>query len=316
MKDSPYWNPRHETMPREDLTRLQVRKLRRMMIWAGEHVPFHRNRFREAGVTPDSITSLEDLRRIPILTRDEWMQGQLEHPPYGVLLAAPPERAIRLHTTSGTSGRVPIRGLDGVKDWEWVSEMWAYGLWGFGVRPRDTVFFAFGYAGAVAFWGGHYAAEKIGCLVLAGGSMTTEMRLRQIMDNRVTVVCSTPTYALRLQREAEVLGIDLARGPVERVILSGEPGGLVPSTRRLVEEAWGAKVGDVAGMTEVGTMMFFECEHQPGGFHIVEDNFIEEVVDPETLEPVGYGERGERIATSLGRGFIPVLRYRTGDRVV
>jgi phenylacetate-CoA ligase len=184
------------------------------------------------------------------------------------------------------------------------------------VRPADIVFFAFSYGTFVGFWGAHYASEKIGCLVLPGGNMTTEARVKQIMTMKATVVCSTPTYALRMAQEARTMGVDLAAGPVQRLILSGEPAGSIPATKRLIEEEWGAKAADTAGMTEVGTIMIFECARQPGGTHIIEDHYIEEVVDPETGEPVGYGELGERLITSFGRGFIPVLRYRTRDMVV
>src|SRR5918996_1192786 len=218
--------------------------------------------------------------------------------------------------TSGTTGRTPIRVLDSMKDWEWIAEMWCYGFWGFGVRPSDTVFFAFSYGTFVGFWGAHYACEKIGCLVLPGGNMTTEARVKQIVDMKATVVCSTPTYALRMAQEAHKLGIDLANGPVKRLILSGEPAGSIPATKKLIEDQWGAVAGDTAGMTELGTIMVFECSEQPGGTHIIEPHFIEEVVDPVSAEPVGYGEQGERVVTSFGRGFIPVLRYRTRDLVV
>ena len=194
--------------------------------------------------------------------------------------------------------------------------MWCYGFWGFGVRPADVVFFAFSYGTFVGFWGAHYASEKIGCLVLPGGNMTTEARVKQIMTMKATVVCSTPTYALRMAQEAKTMGVDLAAGPVKRLILSGEPAGSIPATKRLIQDEWGAKAADTAGMTEVGTIMIFECANQPGGTHIIEDHYIEEVVDPETGEPVGYGELGERLITSFGRGFIPVLRYRTRDLVV
>jgi phenylacetate-CoA ligase len=316
MAESPYWNPRHETMPRAELEALQLRKLRSLLGWAEARVPWHAERLRAAGVSPDSVRSLDDLRRVPFTTRDEWMQGQVEHPPYGNVLAAPPAAAVRYHMTSGTTGRTPIRVLDSLKDWEWIAEMWCYALWGFGVRPADTVFVAFGYSTFIGFWGLHGAAEKVGCLTLAGGAMTTEQRVRQLTEMGATVVASTPTYALRLAQEARQLGIDLAAGPVRRLILSGEPAGSIPATKRLIEEQWGAKAGDTAGMTELGTIMVFECEHQPGGTHVIEDHYIEEVVDPETDEPVGYGEMGERVVTSFGRGFIPVLRYRTRDLVV
>ena len=316
MADSPYWNPRHETMPRDELDALQLHKLRRTLEWAVAQVPYHSKRLNDAGVSADSLNSLDDLRRVPFMTRSEWMDAQLESPPYGAILAAPEEAAVRYHMTSGTTGRTPIRVLDGMKDWEWIAEMWCYGFWGFGVRPSDTVFFAFSYGTFVGFWGAHYACEKIGCLVLPGGNMTTEARVRQIVDMKATVVCSTPTYALRMAQEAGAMGIDLANSPVERLILSGEPAGSIPATKKLIEHQWGAKAADTAGMTELGTIMMFECDRQPGGTHIIEPHYIEEVIDPESGEPVPYGEQGERVVTSFGRGFIPVIRYRTRDLVV
>jgi phenylacetate-CoA ligase len=178
------------------------------------------------------------------------------------------------------------------------------------------MYVAFGYGSFIGFWGLHYAGEKLGCLVLPGGAMTTDQRVKEIVEMNATVVASTPTYALRMAQEAKSLGIDLAGSAVERVILSGEPAGSIPATKALIEEQWGAKAGDTAGMTELGTIMIFECSSQPGGTHIIEDHYIEEVVDPVTDEPVPYGEMGERVVTSFGRGFIPVLRYRTRDFVV
>jgi phenylacetate-CoA ligase len=316
MDESPYWNPRHETMSREEIEALQVRKLRDLVGWADAQVPWQSKRLRDAGVTADQIESLDDLRRLPLMTRDDWMQSQLEKPPFGANVAAPQEVAIRYHMTSGTTGKTPIRVLDSMKDWEWIAEMWCYGLWGFGVRPEDTMFVAFGYSTFIGFWGLHYACEKLGCLTLPGGAMTTDQRVKQIVEMGATVVASTPTYALRMAQEAKQLGIDLASSSVERLILSGEPAGSIPATKKLIEEEWGAKAGDTAGMTELGTIMIFECARQPGGTHIIEDHYIEEVLDPETGDQVGYGEFGERVVSSFGRGFIPVLRYRTRDLVV
>src|SRR6266851_4434837 len=238
---------------------------------------------------------------MPPMTRDEWMASLEAQPLFGDLPTTEHTNAIRYHLTSGTSGRVPIRVLDSMKDWEWIAEMWCYGFWAFGVRPVDTVFFAFSYGTFVGFWGAHYACEKIGTLVLAGGNMTTEARVKQILAMKATVVCSTPTYALRMAQEAKTMGVDLAGSAVRRLILSGEPAGSIPATKHLIEEEWGAKAADTAGMTEVGTIMVFECEKQPGGTHIIEDHYIEEVVDPATGEPVGYGELGERLITSFGR---------------
>jgi phenylacetate-CoA ligase len=313
--DSPYWNPKTETLPREQLEALQLAKLRYQLEWAIARSPWYARRFAEAGFEIEQLRSLDDLRRLPLLYRDEWMASQDTAPPYGELPTIGPEGAIRVHTTSGTTGRGPLRALDSRKDWAWIAEMWCYAIWGCGVRPSDVAYIAFGYGSFIGFWGLHYAMEKAGVLNVPGGAQSTEARVRQIIDFGATVVASTPTYALRLAQEASELGVDLRGSKVSRLILSGEPAGSIPQTKALIEEQWGAKAFDTAGMTEIGTIMVFECEEQPGGTHIIEDHLIEEVIDPVSLEPVQYGERGERVVTSFGRGAIPLIRYRTGDLV-
>jgi phenylacetate-CoA ligase len=313
--DSQYWNPKTETLERERLEALQLAKLRRQCEWAAARSPWYRRAFEQSGFAPDQLRSLEDLRRIEPLTRAEWMASQADHPPYGELPTIDGSGAIRVHTTSGTTGKGPLRALDSRKDWSWIAEMWCYALWGCGVRPSDTAYIAFGYGSFIGFWGLHYAMEKVGVLNVPGGAQSTEARVRQIVDFGATVVASTPTYALRLAQEAHTIGIDLRESAVTRLILSGEPAGSIPVTKTLIEEQWGAKAFDTAGMTEIGTIMVFECAHQPGGTHIIEDHFIEEVLDPGSLEPVAYGERGERVVTSFGRGAIPLVRYRTADLV-
>jgi phenylacetate-CoA ligase len=310
---SPYWNPKIETLPRPRLEALQLAKLRRQLAWAADRSPWYARTLE--GVGPEQLRGIDDLRRLPLLTRDDWMRSQTDHPPYGELPTIGGAQAIRVHTTSGTSGREPLRALDSRKDWAWVAEMWAYAIWGCGVRPTDTAYIAFGYGSFIGFWGLHYAMEKVGVLTVPGGAQTTPTRVRQIIEFGATVVISTPTYALRLAQEAESLGIDLPASAVTRVILSGEPAGSIPQTKALIEEKWGARAYDTAGMTEVGTIIMFECDRQPGGTHIIEDHVIEEVIDPDTLQPVAYGERGERVVTSFGRGGVPLIRYRTGDQV-
>ncbi|MGA7762875.1 MAG: AMP-binding protein [Candidatus Binataceae bacterium] len=316
MTDSPYWNPKNETMPRDELRQLQLVKLRRMCEWAHARAPFHRRRFEAAGFHPDQIKSLDDLRRLPMMTRDEWVASQKEKPLWGDLIAATPRNAIRYHLTSGSTGRQPLRALDSTRDWEWISEMWCYGAWGFGVRPDDVVYFAFGYGSFIGFWGAHYGCEKIGALVVPGGAQTTERRIEQIVELGVTTIFSTPTYALRLWQEAVAMGVDPAASKVGKVIVSGEPAGSIPATKRQLERGWGAKCGDTAGMTEIGTIFAFECAEQPGGTHIIEDHMYEEVINPASGEPVKYGELGERVVTSFGRGLMPLIRYRSGDIVM
>lgn len=312
-----YWNPKNETLPREQLDALRLAKLRGLCEWAEAKSPFHRRRFAAAGFAPEQLRGLEDLERIPFMTREEWMAAQEEQPLFGDILALPQAQALRYHYTSGTSGRTPLRVLDTIRDWHWGSEMWAYGFWAFGVRPGDTVMFAFSYGSFIGFWGAHYACEKIGALVVPSGNMSTEARVRLILDIGASTVCATPTYVLRMAQVASEMGIDLAReSRVDKVIVSGEPSGSIPAVKRMMEDAWGAPVADTAGMSEIGTIFMFECARQPGGAHIIEDHFIEEVIAPGGAEPLAYGEQGERVVTSFGRSIIPLIRYRTQDLVI
>lgn len=312
--DTIYWNPKTETLSRHDLARLQFAKLQRVTEWAEARSPLYRESFRQAGFSAEQLRSIADLDRIPFLTRDQWMASQIAHPPFGDLPVAGHDRAIRLHTTSGTSGKEPLRALDTLKDWAWAAEMWCYALWGAGVRPHDIGYVAFGYGSFIGFWGLHNALEKIGALTIPGGAQTTAARVKQIIDFTCTVVASTPTYALRLAHEAEQSGVDLASSAVHSIVLSGEP--TPESTKRLIEQQWGAKAFDTAGMTEISTIFMFEPADQPGGCHIIEDSFIEQVIDADTGDELPYGEPGERVSTSFGRSIMPLIRYRTSDLVV
>ncbi|MBI2849103.1 MAG: phenylacetate--CoA ligase family protein [Chloroflexi bacterium] len=311
-----YWNPKTELMPKEQLRELQLRKLKATATWAYERSPLWKKKFGETGLRPEEIRSLEDIEHIPFLTKDEWLKAQEDDPLFGDTLAAPLQTALRYHQTSGTSGRTPLRVLDSRKDWDWQAEMWAYGLYAFGIRSTDVVYVPFSYGVFIGFWGAHYAAEKIGALVIPGGGYGSEARLKQIIDLGVTAVVCTPTYALHLAQVAAEVGIDLTEDSrVEMLIHAGEPGANIPNTKKAIEDAWGAKAGDFVGMTESGTIFAFECNEQCGAIHIIEDHFYEQVVDPATGKPLGYGQKGERVMTSFGRGIIPCMRYRTGDLV-
>jgi phenylacetate-CoA ligase len=193
--------------------------------------------------------------------------------------------------------------------------MWCTALTGMGVRDGDKAVAAFGYALFIGFWGAHYGVQRMGCEMLATGGIETEKRIELIMDLGIEVFLTTPTYALRVAQVANEMGIDLAKdAPIGLVVTSGEP--RPESTRAIVEEAFDAYVADCAGMTEVGTVIMFECVENPGGMHIIETDVIEEVLHPETQAPVDYGEQGVRVMTALGREGITALRYWTNDLVV
>ncbi|MEA2509430.1 MAG: phenylacetate-CoA ligase [Actinomycetota bacterium] len=311
-----YWNPVTETMPRADLAELQLRKLQTQLHHLYDHSPFYRQRMDTAGRSPDQIGSLDDyFKRFPILFRDDLTKAELERPPYGTLAAVDPKYAVFHHQTSGSTGAPPIRSFDTARDWTWVSDMWATALTGMGVREGDRAVAAFGYALFIGFWGAHYGIQRMGCEMLSTGGLDTQKRIELIMDLGINVFLTTPTYALRVAQVATELGVDLANdSPISLVVTSGEP--RPQSTRKIVEDVFDAYVADCAGMTEAGTVFMFECVEDPGGMHIIETDVIEEVLNPETRQPVDYGEQGVRVMTTLGREGIAVLRYWTNDLVV
>ncbi len=316
MKEQVYWNPKTELMTRESLEDLQLRKLRKLINWSYEKSPLWRRKLDNVDFQPGDIKSLEDLKKIPFLTRKELSQSQLNKPLFGDIMSISKESALRYHQTSGTSGSGPLRILDGWKDWEWGSEMWCYGMYAFGVRDNDICLVASGYGNFIGFWLAHYACERIGALTIPTGGMSSEDRINKIMEMEVTVLVSTPTYAIRLAQVAKEMGVNLAKDSKIKFLLhAGEPGASIPGTKKMLEEVWGAKVGDFPGMSETGGSTCYECAEQSGGLHILEDHYIQEVIDPKTTENLSCGQRGELVLTSFGRGAMPLIRYRTGDLV-
>jgi phenylacetate-CoA ligase len=273
---------------------------------------FYRRKFALADV--QKIDSLEALRNIPFTTKSELAKDQQEHPPFGSDLIFPLERYIRIHQTSGTTGK-PMYWLDTEDSWNWWAECWTTVFEAAGVRPGDRIFFAFSFGPFIGFWAGWEGARKLGALAISGGAQSTAQRLKSIVDYGATVLVCTPTYALHLASEAKKAGVDPAKDTAIKITIhAGEPGASIPSTKRLIEESWGAKCYDHAGATEVGAFGF-ECQNQPGGIHINENEFIAEVIDPSTAQPVEPGAQGELVITNLGRLGSPVIRYRTGDLV-
>ena len=256
----------------------------------------------------DRVGGLGDL---PFTTKAELSEDQAARPPFGTNLTYPIERYVRLHQTSGTTGR-PLRLLDTFESWDWWRECWQPIYRAAGVTARDRVFFAFSFGPFVGFWSAFAGAERLGALCITGGAMTTTERVAAIVATEATVLLCTPTYALRLAAAAREEGIDLARSALRVSIHAGEPGASIPATRERIEKELGVEAFDHTGATEVGAHGF-SCSARDG-VHINESEFVVEVFDPRTDESREEGE-GELVLTNLGRWGMPVIRYRTGDRV-
>ncbi len=294
---------------------------------------FYARKFQASGIDPQGIRSLADLHRVPLTTKQELLDDQAAKPPYGTNLTYPLSKYCRLHQTSGTSTGVPLRWLDTPESWHWFMECWRQKYEIMGLRREDRMFFPFSFGPFVGFWAAFEAAVRLGNLCLPAGGMSSSARLRFMLDNDATIVCCTPTYALRLAEVAKQEGLDLAKSPVRALIVAGEPGGSIPSTRQRIEESWGARVFDHTGMTEIGSLGM-ECVENPCGVHLLETECIPEVVgyrpsaighqpeDPmatDSRQPTADSRQpieGELVLTNLGRWGSPLIRYRTGDRVV
>lgn len=290
-----------EMWSNEDRRRAQWSRLSAKLPELQRDNPFYRARL------PREVRQLEDL---PFTTKDELSEDQGAHPSFGTNLTYPIERYVRLHQTSGTTGR-PLRLLDTAESWEWWRECWQSVYRAAGVTARDRIFFAFSFGPFIGFWSAFAGAERLGALCLTGGAMTTTERVASIVATEATVLMSTPTYALRLADAAREEGIDLARSALRVSIHAGEPGASIPATRERIERELGVEAFDHTGATEIGAYGF-SCSARDG-VHINESEFIVEILDA-TGEAREDGE-GELVLTNLGRWGMPVLRYRTGDRV-
>ena len=315
--DQPYWNPVLETLPLAKLRRLQLAKFKRIFQWAYERSRFHRRLYDEAGVAPADIQSFEDIRHVPKVEKAMMQNIQRKAPfPYGDALCVPLEEVAEFRQTSGTTGQ-PVYQPDTWADWEWWAECWSYILWAQGYRARDRVFIPFGYNVFVAFWAGHYAAEKIGCEVVPGGVLDTQARILKIQELQATAFMATPTYVLGMADTARnKMGIEPSRLGISKITCAGEPGASIPSTKQRMEKAWDAKVYDHAGATEIGAWSY-ECRAQPGGMHVNEACFLVEIEDIETGEIIeAPGRQGKMVITALDRMAQPCIRFDAKDVIM
>lgn len=301
---------------RADLESGQLRALQKLLQQQSSENAFYSKKFRDLAPSALSPRSLADLELLPFTTKAELVANQAAFPPYGTNLRRRQFMGDyqRFHQTSGTTG-APLRWLDTAANWQWMLECWQQLFAIMQLRRDDRLLFAFSFGPFLGFWAGFEGAQKHGNFCVTAGGLATAARLNLIFEHGITVVCCTPTYALRMAEVADELSLDLRGSSVRALLVAGEPGGNVPATRARIEERWNAQVIDHWGMTELGPLAI-ENGQEPGSLLVLETACIAEVINPNTLERTATNEPGELVITNLGRVDSPLIRYRTGDRVL
>lgn len=299
------WSPKFETMPRAELEKLQLERLKALIARVYEKVPFYRQALQQKGITPESIRSLADLSKLPFTTKQDFRDNY----PLG-LLAVPMEQVCRIHASSGTTGK-PIVAPYTANDLRMWTEVMARTLTAAGVTKNDVMQNAYGYGLFTGGLGFHYGGERVGATVIPTSTGNTKRQLMLIQDLGTTVITCTPSYSLVLAETAKDMGLDLRLTKLRLGIFGAEPWS--EQMRADIEARLPIKAMDIYGLTEVvGPGVSVECEYRCG-LHIFEDHFLAEVVDPQTGEVLPYGTRGELVLTTLTKEAQPVIRFRTRD---
>ncbi len=298
---------------RSEIDRLALGKINSLVAKILPSNRFYAQKFAPRSFPP--FAALEDFTRVvPFTTKHEVMKDRLAAPPYGTNLTFPVESYVRCHQTSGSTN-MPIRWLDTKESWECIKGNWQQIFDAAGITGADRFFFAFSFGPFLGFWSALEAALARGCFCLPGGGMSTLARAQAILDNSISVLCCTPSYAQHLGETIRDKKMDWSSSRLRLVIVAGEGGGSIPATRARIEKLLpGTLVFDHHGMTEVGPVTY-QCPAKPGKLHILESAYFPEVIDSQTLLPVPPGQTGELVLTTLDRIGSPLLRYRTGDLV-
>lgn len=300
-----YYQPDIETMSREDLEALQLERLQALVKRVYQKIPFYKESFDKAGINPEDIKSLADLTKLPFTVKQDMRDAY----PFG-LFAVPRKDVVRVHCSSGTTGTATVVGYS-QKDLENWGDCFARALYGAGCGPDSTLQIAYGYGLFTGGLGAHNGGERAGCTVLPMSTGNTKRQVRLMKDFDVDCLCCTPSYALNIAEVAQEEGYDIHEFPIHAGILGAEP--CSEATRAEIEQKMGIQVYDIYGLSEVmGPGVACECEKQHG-LHVCEDQFIIEILDPKTLQPVPDGEWGEVVFTTLCKECSPLVRYRTRD---
>ncbi|MBC5809519.1 MAG: phenylacetate--CoA ligase family protein [Candidatus Eremiobacteraeota bacterium] len=313
--DEPYWNRSRETMPAQERDAVVIAKIQALMRYAWDRAPFYRKRWQAAGLEPGDIRTLEDFARVPTIAKADLRADQLEHPPYGSYLCIEPKDIVRIHGTSGTSGR-PTAFAWGAQDYAAIREAHAEIMWSMGIRPSDVVIVCSIFSLYVGSWGALAGTERLGAAAFpfgAGVPGQTLQAISWIRQMRPTAFYGTPSYALRLAEAARSEGLDPASLGLRVMFFSGEPGAGILSTKGLIEETFGAACIDSGSMGEVTPWMnIAECSHRTG-MHLWQDFVYAELCDPQTWQVVPFGAGGTPVYTQLERTAQPMIRLVSGD---
>jgi phenylacetate-CoA ligase len=295
-----------ECMPRTQLAALQLDRLRKTLERAYAKVPHFRKAFDAARVKPESLKSLDDIVHFPFTCKTDLRDNY----PFG-MFAVPREQVLRVHASSGTTGRPTVVGYTR-GDLDLWSDLMARSLACAGARPGDIVHNAYGYGLFTGGLGAHYGAERLGCTVVPVSGGGTERQVTLLRDFGADVLCATPSYALNIAEVAGVMRIDMRQLPVRCGAFGAEPWS--EAMRRELESRFGIKAVDLYGLSEIiGPGVACECDAAQNGLHGWEDHFLFEIIDPKTLEPLPNGEPGELVITTLSKEALPMIRYRTRD---
>ncbi len=300
------FNMEYETMPREALEAIQLRRLQTTVERVYANVPFYRKKFKAAGVTPADIKTLQDLARLPFTTK----QDLRDNYPYG-MFATPMDHVVRIHSSSGTTGQATVVGYT-ARDIETWSELMARSLMAGGATRNDIIHNAYGYGLFTGGLGVHYGAEKLGASVIPVSGGNTKRQIIIMKDFGPTILTSTPSYSLHLAEKAEEMGVSFQDLKFKFGVFGAEPWS--ETMRSQIERKLNLVAVDIYGLSEImGPGVSIECHEAKKGLHVFEDHFIPEIIDPETLEPLPYGQTGELVFTTITKEAFPVVRYRTRD---
>ena len=301
----PIWNKRCETMPREDMEQLQIERLQLTVNRAYRNVRFYHKRFEKLGIEPEDVTSPADLGRLPFTTKEDLCDAY----PYE-MFSVPLKEIVRIHSSSGSSGQGAVIGYtrNDLRTW---SDLVARVVSGAGVTKNDVLQVTFDYGLFTGGFGIHYGAERVGASVIPASGGNTERQIRIMKDFKTTALVGTPSYALHIAEVMEQMGVDRDTLSLRLGLFGGEP--FPECLRAEIEDRLGISATDNYGISDVmGPGIAGECEHKCG-LHVNEDHFLAELVNPSTLEPVGYGEQGELVLTTITKQGMPLIRYRTRD---